>query len=242
MKIALLGYGKMGKTIEKLALEKGHSVVFKSTSKSAEGNFEEAEVAIEFSSPEAAVINITKALEAGVPIVSGTTGWLEKYGEMVNLCEKRNGSFITASNFSIGVNLFFSINEYAAKLMAPWKEYNVSVEEIHHLQKKDAPSGTAITIAEGILKHSDKKNWKLNSSNINTVADENSLSITAKREEDVKGTHVVSYDSEIDTISFKHEAHSREGFAKGAILAAEFLKDKKGIFTMKDVLGLRIND
>lgn len=232
MKIALLGYGKMGKTIEKLALEKGHSVVFKSTIDSSEGTFEDAEVAIDFSSPEAAVSNISKALEAGIPIVSGTTGWLNKYDEMVKLCEKRNGSFISASNFSVGVNLFFSINEYAAKLMAPWKEYNVSVEEIHHLEKKDAPSGTAITIAEGILKHSDKKDWKLNTS------EEKSLNITAKREEDVKGTHIVSYDSDIDTISFKHEAHSREGFAKGAILAAEFLKDKKGIFTMKDVLGL----
>ena len=234
MKIALLGYGKMGKTIEKLAMEKGHSVVFKNTSNSSEGNFEDAEVAIEFSSPEAAILNISKALEAGIPIVSGTTGWLANYGEMVNLCERRNGSFITASNFSIGVNLFFSINEYAAKLMAPWKEYNVSVEEIHHLQKKDAPSGTAITIAEGILKHSDKEDWKLNTSH------ENSLNITAKREEEVKGTHIVSYDSFIDTISLKHEAHSRDGFALGAILAAEFLKDKKGIFTMKDVLGLTI--
>ena len=226
----------MGKTIEKLALEKGHSVVFKSTSESSEGNFEDAEVAIEFSSPEAAISNISKALEAGMPIVSGTTGWLKKYDEMVNLCENRNGSFISASNFSVGVNLFFSLNEYAAKLMAPWKEYTVSVEEIHHLEKKDAPSGTAITIAEGILKYSDKRDWKLNAS------DKNSLKITAKREEDVKGTHIVSYDSEIDTISFIHQAHSREGFAKGAILAAEFLKDKKGIFTMEDVLGLKIND
>lgn len=232
MKIALLGYGKMGKTIEKLALEKDHSVVFKSMSETSEGNFEEAEVAIEFSSPEAAVENISKALKSGIPIVSGTTGWLEKYSEIVKLCKNRNGSFIYASNFSVGVNLFFSINEYAAKLMAKWKEYNVSVEEIHHLQKKDAPSGTAITIAEGILKFTDKKDWKLDAS------EENSLNITAKREEDVKGTHIVSYDSSIDTISLKHEAHSREGFALGAILAAEFLKDKKGIFTMKDVLGI----
>lgn len=216
-----------------MALDKGHSIVFKSTHNSSEGDFEDAEVAIEFSSPEAAVPNISKALEAGIPIVSGTTGWQEKYSEMVNLCEKRNGSFISASNFSIGVNLFFSINEYAAKVMAPWKEYEVSIEEIHHLQKKDAPSGTAISIAEGILKHSDKKNWKLDTS------EENILNITAKREEDVKGTHIVSYDSAIDTISFKHEAHSREGFALGAILAAEFLKDKKGIFTMKDVLGIK---
>ena len=236
MKIALLGYGKMGKTIEKLALVKGHSIVFKSTSESSEGNFDEAEVAIEFSSPEAAVENISRTLKAGIPVISGTTGWLNKYDEMVNLCKNRNGSFIYASNFSVGVNLFFSINDYAAKLMAKWKDYNVSVEEIHHLQKKDAPSGTAITIAEGILKHSDKKDWKLNTS------EENTLNITAKREEDVKGTHIVSYDSSIDTISLKHEAHSREGFALGAILAAEFLKDKKGIFTMKDVLGLKIND
>lgn len=236
MKIALLGYGKMGKTIEKLALEKRHSIIFKSTSGFSEGNFEAADVAIEFSSPEAAVQNISKAFEAGIPVVSGTTGWLEKYDEMVKLCEKCNGSFITASNFSVGVNLFFSINEYAAKLMAPWKDYSVSVEEIHHLQKKDAPSGTAITIAEGILKYSDKQNWKLNTS------EENSLNIIAKREEDVKGTHSVFYDSSIDTISLKHEAHSRDGFALGAILAAEYLKDKKGIFTMKDVLGLKIND
>ncbi|MCB0453942.1 MAG: 4-hydroxy-tetrahydrodipicolinate reductase [Aequorivita sp.] len=232
MKIALLGYGKMGKTIEKLALEKGHTIVFKSTSDSEKGFFDEADAAIEFSSPESAVKNISRALEAGIPIVCGTTGWLEKHDEMVKLCEKRNGSFIYASNFSVGVNLFFSINDYVAKLMAPWKEYNVSVEEIHHLQKKDAPSGTAITIAEGILKHSDKKDWKLNTS------EENSLNITAKREEDVKGTHTVSYNSSIDTISLKHEAHSREGFALGAILAAEFLKDKKGIFTMKNVLGI----
>ncbi|MCB0467298.1 MAG: 4-hydroxy-tetrahydrodipicolinate reductase [Aequorivita sp.] len=232
MKIALLGYGKMGKTIEKLALEKGHTIVFKSTSDSEKGFFDEADAAIEFSSPESAIKNISRALEAGIPIVCGTTGWLEKHDEMVKLCEKRNGSFIYASNFSVGVNLFFSINDYVAKLMAPWKEYNVSVEEIHHLQKKDAPSGTAITIAEGILKHSDKKDWKLNTS------EENSLNITAKREEDVKGTHTVSYNSSIDTISLKHEAHSREGFALGAILAAEFLKDKKGIFTMKNVLGI----
>ena len=233
MKIALLGYGKMGKTIEKLALEQGHSVVFKSTSDSEKGFFDEADAAIEFSSPDSAVKNISKALNAGIPIVSGTTGWLEKYDEMVKLCENSNGSFIYASNFSVGVNLFFSINEYAAKLMAPWKDYNVSVEEIHHLEKKDAPSGTAITIAEGILKHNAKKDWKLNTS------EENTLNINAKREADVKGTHIVNYESEIDTISFKHEAHSRDGFAKGAILAAEFLKDKKGIFTMKDVLGIK---
>ncbi len=231
MKIALLGYGKMGKTIEKLALEKGHSIVFKSTKDSSEGKFEDAEIAIEFSSPEAAVGNISKALNAGIPTVSGTTGWLDHFEEITDLCKERNGSFIYASNFSIGVNLFFNINEYVAALLAPWKEYNVSVEEIHHLEKKDAPSGTAITIAEGVLKHSDKKTWKLEGKK------NDELKITAKREKDVKGTHIVSYESSIDTISLKHEAHSREGFAAGAILAAEWLKEKKGIFTMKDVLS-----
>ena len=232
MKIALLGYGKMGKTIEKLALEKGHFVVYRSTSDSSEGNIEDAEVAIEFSSPEAAFDNISKALKEGIPIVSGTTGWLDKYEEIVKLCENRNGSFIYASNFSVGVNLFFSINDYAAKLMAQWKEYDVSVEEIHHTEKKDAPSGTAITIAETILKYSEKDDWKLDSEK------DNQLKITAIREEDVKGTHIVQYESSIDTISLKHEAHSRDGFAKGAILAAEWLKDRKGVFTMKQVLGI----
>lgn len=232
MKIALLGYGKMGKVIEKLALQKGHIIVYKSAENFEEGDFSSADVAIEFSAPEAAVSNISKALNANIPVVSGTTGWLDKYAEMVNLCESRNGSFITASNFSVGVNLFFSINEYAAKLMAEWNEYDVSIEEIHHTEKKDAPSGTAISLAEDILKNSKKSNWQLD------ATEKDTLKISAKREEDVKGTHEVAYHSAIDSISLKHVAHSREGFAKGAILAAEFLKDKKGNFTMKDVLGL----
>lgn len=232
MKIALLGYGKMGKTIEKLALEKGHSVVFISTSNSSEGNIEDAEVAIEFSTPEAAFHNISKALKVGIPVVSGTTGWLVSYREIVKLCEDRNGSFIYASNFSVGVNLFFSINDYAAKLMSKWKDYDVSVEEIHHTEKKDAPSGTAITIAEGILQYSEKKDWQLDDEG------KDHLKITAKREANVKGTHIVEYESSIDTISLSHEAHARDGFASGAILAAEFLKDRKGIFTMKQVLGI----
>lgn len=238
MKIALLGYGKMGKTIEKLAQQKGHSIVFKSTKNSSEampsgrqGKFEDAEVAIEFSSPDGAVENISKALNAGIPVVSGTTGWLDKFDNMVSLCKERNGSFIYASNFSIGVNLFFTINEYAAQLLAPWKDYAASVEEIHHTEKKDAPSGTAITIAHDILKYSDKKKWELDGD------DNDVLPITAKRVKDVKGTHIVTYNSKIDSITLKHEAHSREGFAMGAILAAEFIKDKKGIFTMKDVLS-----
>lgn len=232
MKIAILGYGKMGKTIEKLAKHKGHEIVFTSGSGSSEGSMEVADVAIEFSTPEAAVANLTECFTLGIPVVSGTTGWLKNYDEMLKLCESSNGSFIYASNFSVGVNLFFAMNEYIAKLMEPWKTYEVSVEEIHHTEKKDAPSGTAITISEGILKHSDKESWKLDGQ------DANALSISAKRIADVKGTHIVTYDSEIDSIHLKHEAHSREGFALGAILAAEWLQHKKGVYTMKDVLEI----
>ena len=232
MKIALLGYGKMGKTIEKLAIAKGHSIVYTSGSSETKGALSEADVAIEFSVPDSAVSNITKCLEKQIPIVCGTTGWLDHYNEVLKLCEERNGSFIYASNFSIGVNLFFNLNEYLAKLMKPWKSYDVSIEEIHHTQKLDAPSGTAISLAEGIIPHSEKKKWKLDSQ----VTED--LSITAKRIEDVKGTHITTYTSPIDTISIAHEAHTRDGFAMGAILAAEWLKDKKGVFTMKDVLQI----
>lgn len=230
MKLAILGHGKMGRTIERLALEKGHTIVFKSSSSSSEGNIEKADVAIEFSTPEAAQNNLESCFQLGIPVVSGTTGWLEHYDEIIKLCEDSNGSFIYASNFSIGVNLFFDLNEKLAKMMRPWKDYNVSVSEIHHSQKKDAPSGTAISIAEGILKHSEKKEWRLDGTK------EIEISISSERIDDVKGTHVVSYASEIDTISIKHEAHNRNGFAIGAILAAEWLQTKKGIFTMKDVL------
>ena len=233
MKIALLGYGKMGKIIEKLALEKGHTIISKINQDSSKEELLKADIAIEFSTPEAAVSNIKFCLENGIPIVSGTTGWLAHYDEMIKLCENRNGSFIYASNFSIGVNLFFSINEYVSNLMKPWKDYQVSIEEIHHTKKLDAPSGTAITLAEEIVKNSDKKNWKLNEEADGTIK------ITAKRMDEVKGTHIINYDSNIDTISIKHEAHSRDGFALGAILAAEWLADKKGIFTMKDVLQIK---
>ena len=233
MKLAILGYGKMGKTIEKLALEKGHEIVYKSSSDFEEGTLKNAEAAIEFSVPEAAVKNITLCFKESIPVVCGTTGWLDDYEKVLNICEERNGRFIYASNFSVGVNLFFSMNEHVAKLMAPWDEYAISVEEIHHTQKKDAPSGTAITIAEGIIKHSDKENWKLDE------ASEKTIPITAKREGDVKGTHSVEYSSKIDTISIKHEAHTRDGFAKGAILAAEWLSKKEsGVYSMKDVLGI----
>ena len=233
MKIALLGYGKMGKIIEKLAVKKGHTIVSRINQYSSKEEILKADIAIEFSTPQSAVSNIKFCLENNIPIVSGTTGWLAHYDKMIKLCENRNGSFIYASNFSIGVNLFFSINEYVSNLMEPWKDYQVSIEEVHHNQKLDIPSGTAVTLAEGIIRNSDKKNWELNGTEAENI------NITAKRINDIKGTHIINYDSNIDTISIKHEAHSRDGFALGAILAAEWLADKKGIFTMKDVLQIK---
>lgn len=232
MKIALLGYGKMGKTIESLANAKGHDIVYKKGGDFEAGNLSDADAAIEFSVPEAAVHNIKSCFEYHIPVVCGTTGWLAEYDRIVNICKERNGSFLYASNFSVGVNLFFGLNAYAAKLMAPWDDYEVAITEIHHTEKKDAPSGTAISIAEGIVAHSDKQGWTLKN------ASDTQIKIEALREGDVKGTHIVTYASSIDTIELKHEAHTREGFAKGAILAAEWLQDKKGIFTMKDVLGI----
>ena len=233
MKIALLGFGKMGKIVEKLAVKKGHTIVSRINQYSSKEEILKADIAIEFSTPQAAVSNIKFCLENNIPIVSGTTGWLAHYDKMIKLCENRNGSFIYASNFSIGVNLFFSINEYVSNLMEPWKAYQVSIEEVHHNQKLDIPSGTAVTLAEGIIRNSDKKNWELNGTEAENI------NITAKRINDIKGTHIINYDSNIDTISIKHEAHSRDGFALGAILAAEWLADKKGIFTMKDVLQIK---
>jgi len=235
MKLALLGYGKMGKTIEKLAIQKGHRIVYKNTSTTTHGSLKEADAAIEFSTPKAAVTNIKKCFEHGIPIVSGTTGWLEEFPKIKKECKLRNGTFLYTSNFSIGVHLFFNLNTHLAKLMAPWEDYQVAMEEIHHTQKLDAPSGTAITLAEQIIeKHPKKKNWVL----ANEDEEQKNISIKAIRTPDVKGTHTINYTSAIDSISIKHEAHSREGFAKGAILAAEFIKNKKGIFTMKDVLAM----
>ena len=233
MKIALLGYGKMGKTIEQLAVQKGHIIVYKSGGSYTEGDITLADVAIEFSIPEAAVSNIMRCFENNIPIISGTTGWLSHWDDVLKICESSNGSLIYASNFSIGVNLFFNLNAYFAELMQSWKEYIPSIKEIHHIQKKDAPSGTAITLADQILKYSNNSGWELD------TRDENKLNISALREGDVKGTHIVSYSSQIDTISIKHEAHSREGFALGAILAAEWLPGKKGVYGMKDVLNLK---
>ena len=232
MKIALLGYGKMGKVIERIALERGHKIVLKKDHDSSFEGLENADVAIDFSVPDSAVENISACLNKGIPVISGTTGWLTDYPKMVELCNAKNGSFIYGSNFSLGVNVFFELIEYLAKMMANLKQYKVSMEEIHHTQKLDAPSGTAITLAEGVIKHTDYANWTLE------TPISNEIHIEAKRIENIPGTHSIFYDSEVDQIEIKHTAHSREGFALGAVIAAEWLVGKKGVFTMKDVLGL----
>ncbi len=230
MKIALLGYGKMGKTIERLALERGHSISHKINSDIENTDLSDAEVAIDFSVPTAAFNNIKTCFKNNLPVISGTTGWLDKYEHVVKLCEAENASFLYASNFSIGVNLFFELNEKLARMMDNFQNYSVAIEEIHHLQKLDAPSGTAISLAQQIISNSRKKGWQLDH------AEDHEIPITAKREENVPGTHTVSYNSEIDSIEIKHTAHSREGFALGAIISAEWILDKKGVFSMKNVL------
>lgn len=229
MKIALLGYGKMGKTIERIALERGHEIVLKVD---APGDYDlsKAQVAIEFSTPQSAFVNISKALSLGLPTVAGTTGWLEHYPEAVALCKAHEAAFLYASNFSIGVNIFFELNKTLAQFMQKYPEYAVSIEEIHHTQKLDAPSGTAITLAQEIIEQTDKVGWELGETT------EDKIPITAKRIENVPGTHIVTYKSVVDTLEIKHTAHSRDGFALGAVLAAEWIVDKKGVFSMKDVL------
>ncbi|OWP83645.1 4-hydroxy-tetrahydrodipicolinate reductase [Flavobacterium davisii] len=233
MKIALLGYGKMGKVIEKIALERGHDIILKKSSQNSFDGLEKADVAIDFSVPTSAVTNITTCFEKNIPVVSGTTGWLEQYQTMVDLCTKKEGAFIYGSNFSLGVNIFFELNSYLAKMMANLEQYHVSMEEIHHTQKLDTPSGTAITLAEGIIQNSKYDNWTMNPPT-NTE-----IHIEAKRIENIPGTHSIFYDSKVDQIEIKHTAHNREGFALGSIIAAEWLVNKKGVFTMKDVLSLK---
>lgn len=234
MKIALLGYGKMGKTIEQIALQRGHEIVLKIDENSLYYDITIADVAIDFSIPEAAFKNISTCLNNHVPVISGTTGWLAKLPEAEALCKEKNGAFISASNFSLGVNIFFELNAHLAKMMRNLEQYTISIEEIHHTKKLDAPSGTAITLAEGIIENTNKESWALNVTNKETE-----IPIIAKRIDDVPGTHTVEYKSAVDTIEIKHTAHSRDGFALGAIIAAEWLVGKTGIFTMKDVLGLK---
>jgi len=233
MKIALLGYGKMGKAIELIALSRGHEIVLRAKTVVKPEQLSEVEIAIEFSVPEAAFSNITAALEAGVPVVSGTTGWLKDYDKAVELCHQKKGAFIYASNFSLGVNIFFQINEYLAKMMGNHSQYEVSMEEIHHVHKLDKPSGTAITLAEGIIKHTHKQHWALDKSNSENIL------IESKRIGEFPGTHTIRYHSDEDDLVLTHEAHNRNGFSLGAVTAAEWLSGKQGVFTMKDVLGLQ---
>lgn len=233
MKIALLGYGRMGKEIEKIAISRGHEIVIK---KDVDDiiDITLADVAIDFSVPNSAYNNISNCLENNVPVIAGTTGWLDKYEDAVALCHQKKGAFIYASNFSVGVNIFFELNKQLAKLMSSLTDYQISMEEIHHTQKLDAPSGTAITLAEGIIENSSKKGWELGNN-----SDSDVIPIVAKRIPEVPGTHSVWYQSEVDTIEIKHTAHNRQGFALGAVIAAEWIIGKTGVFTMKDVLNIR---
>ncbi|AZQ58540.1 4-hydroxy-tetrahydrodipicolinate reductase [Maribacter sp. MJ134] len=232
MKIALFGYGKMGQMIERVALGRNHEITAKIDIDTTEIDFSNIDVAIDFSMPGAAFGNITKCIQNNVPIISGTTGWLDDYDKAVRLCKEKKGAFIYASNFSLGVNLFFELNAKLARMMHPQKQYNVSLEEIHHTQKLDAPSGTAITLAEGILENSDYNGWKLD------TEEPDYIPIRSKRIGDTPGTHTTQYQSKVDSIEIKHTAHNREGFAEGAVIAAEWIIGKTGIFTMRDVLNL----
>lgn len=231
MNIALLGYGKMGKTIEKIAIDRGHTIVIK-TSLEDGYDITKADVAIDFSVPNAAFFNIVNCFKHGIPVISGTTGWLHNYDKAVEFCNKEEGAFLYASNFSLGVNIFFELNRYLSRLMKGQSQYKVSLEEIHHTQKLDAPSGTAISLANDIIESSEYKKWSLD----NPKSDE--IGITAKRIENVPGTHEIIYKSSLDSIQIKHTAHSREGFALGAVIASEWIYGKKGVFTMKDVLNI----
>jgi 4-hydroxy-tetrahydrodipicolinate reductase len=237
LKIALIGYGKMGKMIEQIALGRGHDIICTLTHMSSANDWKaisKADVAIEFTKPDSAVANIKKCFASNVPVVVGTTGWYEKLDEIKSICLKDKQALVTASNFSIGVNLFFHVNKILAQAIENLPEYNVEIEEIHHTQKLDAPSGTAITIAEGILSELRRKiNWKLDTE-MTSAAD---LSIKSIRTDDVPGTHTVKYSSSIDDIEIKHIAHNRSGFATGAVVAAEWLSDKKGTFNMSDIIG-----
>jgi 4-hydroxy-tetrahydrodipicolinate reductase len=238
MNIALIGYGKMGKAIEEIAIAKGHVILFKfdisNQTEFTVENLQQCDVAIEFTSPHSAVDNLKKCFEAALPVVCGSTGWLANWEKVKAACQAKNGALVYASNYSIGVNLFFELNTYLATLMNKHTNYNVMLEEIHHTEKKDAPSGTAITLAEQILQNiTSKKSWVNDSSD-----NKEELEIISKRIDPAPGTHIIKYYSPIDDIEMTHTAHNRLGFAGGAVLAAEFIATKKGIYNMKQVLGL----
>jgi len=238
MKLALIGYGKMGKAIEEVALQRGHEIVLRVDQPNlhdlTKENMMKADVAIEFTGPYSAFDNVKTCLEFGVPVICGSTGWTKRLEEMKKDCAGKKGAFIYSSNFSVGVNIFFEVNKKLAALMAAYKEYEMILEETHHTQKKDAPSGTAITLAEQVLeKVHRKKQW------VNEISDNpEDLEIISQRIDPAAGTHSVKYSSAVDDIEIIHTAHNRKGFATGAVLAAEFIKDKKGFFTMKEVLDL----
>lgn len=233
MNIVLVGYGKMGKTIERIALERGHDIAGKiDIDNLHELNTIKADVAIEFSHPDAAFENVKQCIERKIPVVCGTTGWLNRKGELDALTKEIGSTFFYASNYSLGVNLFFKLNEQLAKMMNQFNSYDISIDEVHHTEKKDAPSGTAITLAEGVIKHVDrKKKWR------NAVGgNHEEIEINSFRIDNVPGTHVIKYASVIDDIEIKHTAHTREGFALGAVMVAEWIKDKKGVLNMGDFL------
>ena len=231
MKIALLGYGKMGKIIDEIATQRNHEIVARLNESPTSGNLNNADVVIEFSNPEVAFNNIKTCLENNIPVICGTTGWLDQKPEIEKIAAENNTAFLYGSNFSLGVNLFFALNEKLANLMKNFPEYNVQLEEIHHTHKKDAPSGTAISLAEGIIKNDQRfEGWKLDETK------EKELGIFAIREDEVPGTHSVFYKSSVDEIEIKHTAYSRNGFALGAVIAAEWIQGKTGNFSMKDVL------
>ena len=231
MKIALVGYGKMGKIIDEIATQRNHEIVARLNESPTSGNLNNADVVIEFSNPEVAFNNIKTCLENNIPVICGTTGWLDQKSEIEKIAAENNTAFLYGSNFSLGVNLFFALNEKLANLMKNFPEYNVQLEEIHHTHKKDAPSGTAISLAEGIIKNNQRfEGWKLDETK------DKELGIFAIREDEVPGTHSVFYKSSVDEIEIKHTAYSRNGFALGAVIAAEWIQGKTGNFSMKDVL------
>lgn len=237
MKIALIGYGKMGKEIEQIALSRGHEVVLKISVENLNDftpdNLKKADVAIEFTAPDAALNNMYTCFDVGIPVVVGTTGWNKHLDEVKKYCNTKNATLLYASNFSVGVNLFFALNKRLAELMVPYNQYDVTIEEIHHTQKLDAPSGTAISLANDILAvHPTKKQWSLQKN------DAENLFINVKRIDPVPGTHSIKYSSDIDDIEIIHTAHNRKGFATGAVIAAEWIAGKKGIYTMNDVLNI----
>lgn len=238
MNIAIVGYGKMGKEIEQIALDRGHNILLRIDENNINSinseDFKDIEVAVEFSNPESAYSNINLCLDNNIPVVSGTTGWLHKIDEVIKRCDQENKTFFYASNFSLGVNLFFKLNERLAKMMNKFSDYEVTIEETHHTQKLDAPSGTAITLAEGLIGNIERKNlWEKENSGSN-----DSIAVKSFREGNVPGNHKIIYDSVFDKITIEHDAKSRKGFALGAVLAAEFIVDKKGYFTMNDLLEL----